>query len=111
MVTLNDNILELQQKNVKLVTNLKHVMDQQQQQEEQKQQLQQQKLISKLNPTQKANTLPNTSKILLGRGNKNALDSNQLTMEDEEGEIFDNTYLTDLKTGRYPKDIGYTFDQ
>lgn len=112
VVTLNDNILELQQKNMKLATNLKYRMEQQEQQllqQRSKETSSKQQSLTAVTTkisSQKANTLPNSSKLLAETGNRTALATNHLTMEDEEGEIFDNTYLTDLKTSRYPKNIG-----
>lgn len=112
VVTLNDSILELQQKNMKLATNLKYRMEQQEQQllqqrsKETSSKQQSSTTVTTKISSQKANTLPNSSKLLGETGNRTALATNHLTMEDEEGEIFDNTYLTDLKTSRYPKNIG-----
>ncbi|XP_036231926.2 GRIP and coiled-coil domain-containing protein 2 isoform X1 [Bactrocera oleae] len=47
-------------------------------------------------PTFATNSLPRS----LSSAASNAATSSNLAMEDEEGEIFNNTYLTDLQTGR-----------
>lgn len=92
---------------MKLETNLKFLVEQQEQKRQKDNKLS--SLAKCRDQMQRANTLPNTSKILPpGAANAAAIASNHqhLTMEDEEGEIFDNTYLTELKTGRYPREVG-----
>ncbi|KAH8258290.1 hypothetical protein KR038_009277, partial [Drosophila bunnanda] len=93
IVRLNDKILEQQKQHAIISTNLRHLQ---------------------MQPP------PNTTKVSASKplvtvnaGSSAANDdwqpfkrpnapSSNLTMEDEEGEVFNNTYLTDLKLGRVP---------
>uniref|UniRef100_A0A1A9W418 Uncharacterized protein n=1 Tax=Glossina brevipalpis TaxID=37001 RepID=A0A1A9W418_9MUSC len=100
IVRLNENILEYQKENTILSTKLKHIMDHQQLQEKDSEKLKHPNTIHVSTVSSNATT---------GTGHTSRLGSN-LGMEDEEGELFNNTYLTDLKTGHIPecmnKDVG-----
>uniref|UniRef100_A0A1A9ZIH1 Uncharacterized protein n=1 Tax=Glossina pallidipes TaxID=7398 RepID=A0A1A9ZIH1_GLOPL len=90
IVRLNENILECQKENTILSTKLKHIRDQQPSEERE------------FEKTKRPNTIQVStvsSNTTTGRACASSLGSN-LAMEDEEGEIFNNTYLTDLKMGR-----------
>ncbi|KAL9886904.1 mushroom body defect isoform 1-T1 [Glossina fuscipes fuscipes] len=90
IVRLNENILECQKENTILSTKLKHIRDQQPSDEKDFEKM------KRPNTIQVSTVSSNTT---TGRACASSLGSN-LAMEDEEGEIFNNTYLTDLKMGR-----------
>ncbi|XP_034100399.1 trichohyalin isoform X2 [Drosophila albomicans] len=77
IVRLNEKILDQQKQEALLSTKLRHLQEAQQAASEEWQ------------PFKR----PSAPSANLG---------SNLTMEDEEGEVFNNTYLTDLKTGRVP---------
>ncbi|XP_037938520.1 centromere-associated protein E isoform X2 [Teleopsis dalmanni] len=79
IVRLNDNILEYQKQNAILKTKLKHLED------------------SAGGPFKRPSMIHVSSTASLASAN--GIGTN-LAMEDEEGEVFNNTYLTDLKNGR-----------
>ncbi|XP_017477932.1 PREDICTED: major antigen isoform X2 [Rhagoletis zephyria] len=78
----NDRILEYQKQNAILSTKLKHSQDTEN--------------AHFKRPSLATNSLPRS----LSSAQSNAARSSNLAMEDEEGELFNNTYLTDLQTGR-----------
>ncbi|XP_030382275.1 protein MLP1 homolog isoform X2 [Scaptodrosophila lebanonensis] len=93
IVRLNDKILEHQKQHAILSTKLRHM---QQQQEQQQLQFQLEHQSADI-PFKRPSALPTSSgpaAVNLGTN---------LAMEDEEGEVFNNTYLTDLKMGRVPE--------
>ncbi|KNC26911.1 hypothetical protein FF38_10919 [Lucilia cuprina] len=85
IVRLNDNILQHQKENTILSTKLKHIMDQ----------LQESERCSKRPSSIHVSTISSSTAPVAGPN----IGTN-LAMEDEEGEVFNNTYLTDLKNGR-----------
>ncbi|XP_075156048.1 mushroom body defect isoform X3 [Haematobia irritans] len=83
IVRLNDNILQYQKENTILSTKLKHLMEHQENDKfKRPNSIHVSTISSSTGPTASSNTGTN------------------LAMEDEEGEVFNNTYLTDLKAGR-----------
>lgn len=89
IVRLNEKILEQQKQHAITSTKLRH--------------LQMQPVGEPLKPT------PPTASISSAASNDDwqpfkrpSAPSSNLAMEDEEGEVFNNTYLTDLKLGRVP---------
>lgn len=79
----NDRILEYQKQNAILSTQLKKLQESAENAHFKR-------------PSFATNSLPRTLPSVAS----NAATSSNLAMEDEEGEIFNNTYLTDLQTGR-----------
>ncbi|XP_033169204.1 sporulation-specific protein 15 isoform X3 [Drosophila mauritiana] len=94
IVRLNEKILEQQKQHAIISTKLRH--------------LQMQPIISETKPSSTTLTVsssssaPNDDWQPFKRPN---VPSSNLAMEDEEGEVFNNTYLTDLKLGRVPADM------
>ncbi|KAM7347652.1 mushroom body defect isoform 2-T2 [Cochliomyia hominivorax] len=82
IVRLNDNILQHQKENTILSTKLKHLMEQLQDSERNRQ---------RPSSIHVSTISSSTAQPNIGTN---------LAMEDEEGEVFNNTYLTDLKNGR-----------
>ncbi|XP_061392877.1 centromere-associated protein E [Musca vetustissima] len=83
IVRLNDNILEYQKENTILSTKLKHLLEHHESEK-----------------FKRPNSI-HVSTISSSTGSTGASNTGtNLAMEDEEGEVFNNTYLTDLKTGR-----------
>ncbi|XP_013118955.2 golgin subfamily B member 1 isoform X1 [Stomoxys calcitrans] len=83
IVRLNENILEYQKENAILSTKFKHLMETQDNEKfKRPSSIHVSTISSSTGPSAASNTGTN------------------LAMEDEEGEVFNNTYLTDLKTGR-----------
>lgn len=80
---MNDNILEYQKENTILSTKLKHLLEHHETEKfKRPNSIHVSTISSSTGPASASNTGTN------------------LAMEDEEGEVFNNTYLTDLKTGR-----------
>ncbi|XP_032580565.1 titin homolog isoform X3 [Drosophila sechellia] len=94
IVRLNEKILEQQKQHAIISTKLRH--------------LQVQPIISETKTSSTTLTVsssssaPNDDWQPFKRPN---VPSSNLAMEDEEGEVFNNTYLTDLKLGRVPADM------
>ncbi|XP_039152281.1 early endosome antigen 1 isoform X3 [Drosophila simulans] len=94
IVRLNEKILEQQKQHAIISTKLRH--------------LQMQPIVSETKPSSTTLTVsssssaPNDDWQPFKRPN---VPSSNLAMEDEEGEVFNNTYLTDLKLGRVPADM------
>ncbi|XP_073830571.1 mushroom body defect isoform X3 [Musca autumnalis] len=82
IVRLNENILEYQKENTILSTKLKHLLEH-----------------HETEKFKRPNSI-HVSTISSTSSNGASNTGTNLAMEDEEGEVFNNTYLTDLKTGR-----------
>nr|XP_036676203.1 trichohyalin-like isoform X4 [Drosophila suzukii] len=94
IVRLNEKILEQQKQHAIISTKLRHL---------------QMQPVCEAKPTTATITVSSSSSTAATEDwqpfkRPNAPSSN-LAMEDEEGEVFNNTYLTDLKLGRVPTDM------
>nr|NP_001259545.1 mushroom body defect, isoform L [Drosophila melanogaster]AGB95387.1 mushroom body defect, isoform L [Drosophila melanogaster] len=93
IVRLNEKILEQQKQHAIISTNLRHL---------QMQPISETKPSSTTLTVSSSSSAPNDDWQPFKRPN---VPSSNLAMEDEEGEVFNNTYLTDLKLGRVPADM------
>uniref|UniRef100_A0A1I8N206 Uncharacterized protein n=1 Tax=Musca domestica TaxID=7370 RepID=A0A1I8N206_MUSDO len=88
IVRLNDNILEYQKENTILSTKLKHLLEHHESEK-----------------FKRPNSI-HVSTISSSTGSTGASNTGtNLAMEDEEGEVFNNTYLTDLKAGHMSREV------
>ena len=87
-------MLECQKENTQLLTKLKYIQNEEH---------------NKFKRPNNANAVSTAATLTLQRiPSTQAMPTNMgsdLAMEDEEGEIFNNTYLTELKTGQMTHDI------
>ncbi|KRK06283.1 nuclear mitotic apparatus protein 1 isoform X1 [Drosophila yakuba] len=94
IVRLNEKILEQQKQHAIISTKLRHL---------------QMQPISETKPSSTTLTVSSSSSAAANDDwqpfKRPNVPSSNLAMEDEEGEVFNNTYLTDLKLGRVPADM------
>ncbi|KAH8354764.1 hypothetical protein KR084_006734 [Drosophila pseudotakahashii] len=90
IVRLNEKVLEQQKQHAIISTKLRH--------------LQMQPAVCEAKPISSSSAPAASNEDWQPFKRPNAPSSN-LAMEDEEGEVFNNTYLTDLKLGRVPTDM------
>ncbi|XP_039496916.1 early endosome antigen 1 isoform X4 [Drosophila santomea] len=95
IVRLNEKILEQQKQHAIISTKLRHL---------------QMQPISETKPSSTTLTVSSSSSSAAANDDwqpfkRPNVPSSNLAMEDEEGEVFNNTYLTDLKLGRVPADM------
>ncbi|XP_016995219.2 trichohyalin isoform X1 [Drosophila takahashii] len=90
IVRLNEKVLEQQKQHAIISTKLRH--------------LQMQPAVSEAKGISSSSAAASSTEDWQPFKRPNAPSSN-LAMEDEEGEVFNNTYLTDLKLGRVPTDM------